>query len=299
MLDRPRVDQPHYGAHLGDVVYWSPYVASVLSRHHLAAKELEAPFVGTFPTFLVGDVAVKLFGPAFDGPDSHAAEHAMHRLLSAHPAIPAPELIAGGYLFDDEPRWPYLVTSRLPGVAIREATRDRRDYGAVAYRLGVAIGRLHQLPPPTQVADRNVLSVFRAQARERLSRFGLPDRLAEQVPDYVADALPAATLVHADITADHVFVNEAELVGVIDWGDAIVADPYYELVAVYFDAFDGERMLLTEFLDSYGWDRVGDFPRRALQAVLEFQFDAITRIGRMVDLTKVNDLDELADRLFG
>jgi hygromycin-B 7''-O-kinase len=74
VLDRPRIDQPDYGAHLGDVAYWSPYVAIVLSRHHLPASELEAPFAGTFPTFLADNVVVKLFGPAFDGTESHGTE---------------------------------------------------------------------------------------------------------------------------------------------------------------------------------------------------------------------------------
>jgi len=43
VLDRPRIDQPHYGRHLGDAGYWSPYVAVVLARHHLPASELETP----------------------------------------------------------------------------------------------------------------------------------------------------------------------------------------------------------------------------------------------------------------
>lgn len=147
MLARPRVDQPHYETHLGDVDYWSPYVAGVLSRHHLAARTVEAPLVGTFPTFLVGDVVVKMFGPSFDGPAAHAAEHGMHLLLSAHPDIPAPALVAAGHLFDEDPRWPYLVTARLPGVALREVGHGRSDYRAVAHTLGAAIARLHQLHP--------------------------------------------------------------------------------------------------------------------------------------------------------
>lgn len=297
--DRPRTDQPHYGTHLGDVTYWSPYVVAVLSRHRLPADELESPFTGTFPTFLASDVVVKLFGPAFDGTASHAAELAMHDLLARHPEVPAPGLLAHGFLFDDEPRWPYLITRRLRGVAIREADLDRRASVCVATRLGEAVGRLHQLPAPDAVARREVLRHMRAGAAERLKRFGMPGHLAEQVPDYLADALPATSLVHADITADHVFVDRAGLVGVIDWGDALVADPYYELVAVYFDAFRGRRPLLTEFLRSYGWDRDGDFGRRALQGVLEFQFDTISQISEMVDLTEMKDLGQLADRLFG
>jgi hypothetical protein len=55
----------------------------------------------------------------------------------------------------------------------------------------------------------------------------------------------------------------------------------------------------AEFLRGYGWDRADDFGRRALQGVQEFQFDAISRISEMVDLTKVKDLGQLADRRFG
>ena len=170
---------------------------------------------------------------------------------------------------------------------------------SVATQLGEAVGRLHQLPAPGPVAGRDVLREMRAAAAERLRCFGMPGHLAEQVPDYLADALPATSLVHADITADHVFVDRAGLAGLIDWGDAIIADPYYELVAVYFDAFRGRRPLLAGFLRGYGWDRADDFGRRALQGVLEFQFDAISRISEMVDLTEVKDLGRLADRLFG
>lgn len=78
-----------------------------------------------------------------------------------------------------------------------------------------------------------------------------------------------------------------------------MADRYYELVAVYLDAFRGQRVLLDRFLDGYGWTRSDQFCRLALQGVLEFQFDAITRISELVDLNSVATLDVLAERLFG
>jgi hypothetical protein len=34
-LPTPITEQPHYGAHLGDVDYWSAYVGEVLDRHAL------------------------------------------------------------------------------------------------------------------------------------------------------------------------------------------------------------------------------------------------------------------------
>ena len=42
-------------------------MTAVLARHELARAPIETPFVGTFPTFFVGDVVVKLFGPRYDG----------------------------------------------------------------------------------------------------------------------------------------------------------------------------------------------------------------------------------------
>ena len=49
---------------LGDAGFWWPYVAEILKRHDLAdaGREPVAGFNPTYPTFLCGDVVVKLFG---------------------------------------------------------------------------------------------------------------------------------------------------------------------------------------------------------------------------------------------
>ena len=299
MLERPRDDQPHYGEHLGDARYWGPYVEEVLRRHGLPSAPIAAPFVGTFPTFLVGGVVVKLFGEAFDGAASHAVESQVHVVLAEHPEIPAPALVAVGQLFDDPPRWPYLVTTRLPGRAIRDLSLSDADAGALAHRVGEATALLHRLPAPNAVQARDLLEELRANAPERLRGFGLPPRLVEQVPSFLGDALPASVFIHADLTADHLFVEGGQLAGLIDWGDALVADPYYELVAVYLDALSGSHDLLERYVDGYGWTRDDNFALRALQGVLEHQFNAISRVRDVVDLGQIKTLDELADRLFG
>lgn len=301
-LPRPVTDQPHYGQHLGDVDYWGAYVRTALERSGLPTDRIEAPFVGTFPTFLAGDVVVKLFGETFDGADCFAAELAMAELLAAEPGIPAPGLVASGRLYDDHDHWPwpwpYLIMERLTSVPIREA-RTAPSVPAVAAELGTAIGRLHRLPVPDVIAARDPLPGWRAAAPERLRGFGLPDRLAEQVPDFLADASAVRVLVHADLTADHVFLDDHGLAGIIDWADAIPADPYCELVATRFDALDGDAGLFSIMLDGAGWTRSDDFPRRALQGVLEFQFNAVTAIDELVGLHRFATLDELAEALFG
>lgn len=292
-MERPQHDQPHYGQHLGDATYWGPYVREVLARHGLPSAEIEPPFVGTFPTFLVGDLVVKLFGPLFGGKASQANERGMHDLL-AETDIPAPRLIAAGCVFDEEPVWPYLVTERLRGVPIRDSFADRRG---VASALGAVVARIHRLaPPPT--AYRH-LPDLRAQAPARAAEAGhLPEHLIGQIPEYLSDALPADTLLHADLTEDHIFVANGELLGIIDWGDSLVADPYYDLVPVFFDSIGTDPAARVAFLDGYGSRRADDFPRRMMQAVLEFEFGVIRRIAQLVDLSTIRTFDQLGERLF-
>jgi hygromycin-B 7''-O-kinase len=298
VLCRPIEVQPHYGEHLGDPAYWGPYVREVLLREGLPIAQLEAGFVGTFPTFLAGHVVVKLLGSSFDGAQSWAAEVAMHQLLSDNRAVPAPLILASGKLWHDEPVWPYIVTERLAGAPVRELELTGVEAEELASQLGMVVAELHHLSPPAEVARRDLLHRLRKDAALRLRNFGLPDRLAEQVPGYLADASTRQVLVHADITEDHVFVANNGLEGIIDWGDAFVADRYYELAATYLDALRGKRLLLKRFLDGYGWDITPSFPRQALQGILEFQFNAVDRLQRLVDLGDVATLDDLAARLF-
>lgn len=305
-LERPSASQPGYGRRLGDPVYWGPYVTEALRRHRLPADHIEAPFVGTFPTFLAGAVVVKLFGDSFDGGRSFATELAMHELLAAHREIPAPALVAHGSLYDtdgdaieDGWTWPYLITERLDGVAIRDVTAPTGDLVPVAEGLGQCVRALQQLDVPPPVTARDLLPDLRKDAPGRLARFGLPRHLVDQVDDFLADGSTQRVLVHADITEDHAFVAGGRLRGIIDWGDAFAADPWYELVAVYLGCLRANAMLFARFLDAAEWPRDDAFPRRAMQAVLEFQFDAISGVRKLIDLAHVRDLDELADRLFG
>ncbi|HEY6738515.1 MAG TPA: phosphotransferase, partial [Actinopolymorphaceae bacterium] len=179
-----------YGAHLGDVSFWEPYVRTILARHRLArqgARGVSAPsivsgFVGTFPTFLVGEVVIKLFGGFPSWRTCHDAELAAHLLLAEHPSIPAPELLAHGRLDDDpEAPWPYLVTRRLSGVAWRDADLLEDDRRRVVAALGPIVREIHELRPPAQVWPNRPLA-HRASVVERHLAWGtLPRHLIEQI----------------------------------------------------------------------------------------------------------------------
>lgn len=101
-----------YRDRIGDVGFWYPYVAAVVARHRLPPGPVEAGFIGTYPTFLVGGVVVKLFGHSGFWRDDHAAELAAQQLLGEHPDIPAPPLLEHGRLYDRHDSWPSCVSYR-------------------------------------------------------------------------------------------------------------------------------------------------------------------------------------------
>lgn len=105
-------------------------------------------------------------------------------------------------------------------------------------------------------------------------------------------------VVHADLTSDHVFVDGGRLVGIIDWGDAMLADRSYELIALYLNCFDLDRRLLQTFLNGYQWPAETDFERRAMQAALTFEFDPFSKVTSRVDFGWMETLDALAGELF-
>ena len=295
-------------ARLADVGFWWPYIAEILSRHGLADGALE-PVAGvnaTYPTFLYGDVVVKLFGGARTWRQSHAAERAAHALVATDPAIAAPGVLAAGRLFDggDAP-WPYLVTTRMAGVASSRAdlSADRRR--ALAATLGTQIRRVHALPPSDAAtgADWPAPDVAAAAARS-----SLPPHLVAQVDGYLAGLGPVdPVLVHGDVTANHVFVEDGRLTGIIDWGDAMVTDRHSEIIQIYRDAFGCDKALLAVFLAASDWPVDRDFPRRALGWALHRQalglvqhhtMDVFEPIAARFPLRDIGTLDELATVLF-
>ncbi len=59
-------------------------------------------------------------------------------------------------------------------------------------------------------------------------------------------------LLHADLTRDHIFLDESgRLTGIIDFGDAVVGPPGDEFPVLFIDAFDCVERLVIEFIRRY------------------------------------------------
>lgn len=155
----------------------------------------------------------------------------------------------------------------VPGRALRLA--ELGPGPGLSADLGRALGALHQLP--TSVVENAGLPVYDAAAY-RQRRQAEVDEAAKtgKVPATLLRRWEARledvrlwrfqpTVVHGDLTASHVLVHGARVSGILDWGDAMVADPADDLawllVAAPPEAVDAilEAYLLrrTELTDPF------------------------------------------------
>ena len=147
---------------------------------------------------------------------------------------------------------PYMVLERAPGADLAEVMAAGGTAGGVFREVGRELARLHRVTPvgesatesarkPTGVpveydpdvgAPRRLVEGLLAdgmldgEAARRLG--GWFDRLAERIPG------PASrVLVHGDIAPQDLLVRPGPdspvLTGIVDWGDAMWADPAVEL----------------------------------------------------------------------
>jgi hygromycin-B 7''-O-kinase len=296
-------------ARFGDTEFWWPYIHEILRRHRLpdAGHALVAGHNGSYPTFLYGDVVIKLFGYSRAWQARHAAERAAYALLATDAEIATPRVIAEGRLYADrdDASWPYLLTSRMPGMAIDRADLSVEQEHAVVAEVGRQVRRLHALPPAGVPTHEDWATVSVAEAAARSS---LPPHLAAQAEAYTARLGPFGQVVtHGDIVANHVYVVEGLFAGIIDWGDMTVTDPHIELIQIYRDLCRCDNALFRAFLGAADWPVSGDFPQKALGFALHRQavglaqhngIDVFMPIAAKYPLKEIATLDDLATLLF-
>jgi hygromycin-B 7''-O-kinase len=314
-----------YRRYFTDANFWAPFVSFVCWRHHLQINRApRSGLPGTFPTFIVPDRwVVKFFGPLFDGPSCYYVEQAVSSLLSPQD-FPVPCLLASGSLYPPDAaefHWPYLIYEYIPAPSIGEV------YGQVSYtsmqalarQLGTLLKRMHSLPlPHDSVLPTNWqfylehLIRLSSDCHLRHTAWGsLPSRLLTEIPGYLlppASLLPPIqypSLIHADLTRDHLLGElqdgDWHLRAIIDFGDALSGDLFYELVVLHLEIFDADLNLLREFLAAYQPSpfHQQDFTRKAMTLTLLHPYDAFATVfARHPDLLQSTSLDELADRLW-
>jgi hygromycin-B 7''-O-kinase len=314
-----------YGPRFTDPDFWRPYVQEVCRRHGLPLVDMRPGLAGTNPVFIVDErLVVKLFTDMFGGAESAPAERACYRLFARAPTLPAPRLLAEGALFSDAGGWPwpYLVLELIPGRSLGEdaALVGADDRGHTAAFLGRALRALHTIPLDADGPLRASWDAYDAfLARQRLEcaaahaqRGVLPPALVGQIDGYLpslddlTDHGAPPALLHADLNWDHLLgVSEGgrwRPTGIIDFGDAMVGDPLYELVVLHVGLFRCDTSLLRAFLAAYGPppSLLRDFTRRAMALTLLHRYDMIDAVLEELPAARAaRSLGELAALIWG
>jgi hygromycin-B 7''-O-kinase len=313
-----------YRHFFADADAWRPYVEQVCQRHALnPGRVIRIGVPGTCPTFIVDDLwVVKFFGRLFDGDKSFQVELELGKWAESL-SLPVPEIVAVGQLFQAAPgwQWPYLVFKFVPGESFGEVYEqvNLEDKLALARWMAELTLRMHQAALPTSKIFQPAWDTFvdllqrqRTTYRQSFREWGcLPEALFSQLDDFLlpldelVDTRSTPHLIHADLTADHVLGRlkggRWNSLALIDFGDAMVGNFYYELVALHLDLFHGEKRLLAAYLDAYGLDEQTrrKLPVRAMNMALLHRFDVLGPVfEREPRLHQVSTLVELADVLW-
>lgn len=298
-----------------DRTLWRPFVKGVCQRHNLSCRSFRPGLMGTFPTFVVDEhTVVKFFGQPFGGSRSWKVEKEAALLMEGVPEIPTAHLLASGRL-EHAPGWRYLVFDYFPGVSFGEVYEEMSsvDKLTLARWLGTSLHRMHTVKVSSKTAlphlTMGMLNAWKAR-RKGEGWPGWPAHLASQVNGYLAAGGAAVTrlplhFIHADLTGDHLLgrwkKRTWKTLGIIDFGDAMLGNIYYELAALHLDLFASNRHLLAAFLETYSLsdEERQDFTRRAMSVALMHQFDVIAPLfARQPKLRRVRTLEALADRLW-
>lgn len=303
-----------YGLVFLDADRWRPFVELVCSRHAVEPRMITSGAPGSFPTFIVNRThVVKFFGPLLDGLDCWHTEIEVAAMLGR--TVPIPDVIGAGVVAESPP-WRYIVSRFVDGEAY-DQVRDRLDTSQrirLARALGMLIRRVHDRDVPLGRALapnwENWTAFIDIQRRDLANRHRAWGKLPEHlilhldryVDDYRIETSTAPVLVHADLHEQHVFGSidgdrEWRISGVIDWGDARIGDRFYELPALHLGLFRGDGIMLSAFLEAYGWPgyRTDSFARRAMTMTLLHEFNVLAKYTFPDD---VQALDQLAENLW-
>jgi hygromycin-B 7''-O-kinase len=245
---------------------WAPHLETIAGAHGLKGAA-EVFRDGTHPAGAIRDAVVKLYLPFWrDGEVETWCLEALNGGEVTLGGVRSPRLLAQGRYQG----WRYAVMERLPGVLLSDAWEAMTpgEHATAMGRVGEALGRLHQAPPPSAAGalDQDwagFVARQRARAVERQRAWGLSARQCEAIPGFLAQALRPLHLgglrlgwLHGDMTSRQVLVLPSQgfaLSGLIDFGDARAGHAEYDIAGAAAFMARGDAGALRALLLGYGY----------------------------------------------
>jgi hygromycin-B 7''-O-kinase len=273
-----------------------PGVRALAARHGVDGEPVRIPD-GSMPVFSVGDGAIfKLFPAPYLA--WYTTERAMLERVHGRLGVPTPAVLGAG----EEDGHGYVLMSRLAGTPLERAELPLAAREGAMDQLGAAIARLHAVPVDGLPAEDWGAFVERqiAGCVEVQRGRGLAEQWLAQIPAFLSRHRPGPpwtrAVVHTELGPGHVLQEGGALTGIIDWADAIVGDPDFELAAVAIFVARGDRALYRRFMTALGREVPAE---RAFAYALLHRYSNLRWYLESAPTGGARTLDELAHAWFG
>lgn len=263
ILPEMNTDEEYENLKLNNIELFKKIAHEIVAYHHLPDESLSL-FKGTNIVFSHGKSRViKIFPPLhqnhFDN-EVLTMKHLHHKISVKTPEIEYIGEING---------WPYIIMNQLEGTLLEGLweTLDHHNKVIIIRELGSLIREVHSLPTDgLEIIDchwEKFISQQLSQCVARHQQTGLPDKLLQQIPEYlnsIKDILPLIkkpVILTGEYTPMNFLVKKTagiwHIHGLIDFGDSMLGLPEYDLLGPGAFLIQGDKILLREFLSSYGY----------------------------------------------
>jgi hygromycin-B 7''-O-kinase len=302
-----------YRAIYHEEALWRPAIDEIRRRHGLADEPCQRVPVGTHLVYYAGPYhVIKLFVPLFES--DFVAETLVAKRVEGKLGVTTPRIVHQGEITG----WRYLVMTRVPGRQLGEVWHgiSAENRHAIARQVGQLIAQVRSI----SVVGLNELAIdwaaFVARqvatAAERQRGGGVPEDLLAQVPAFLESTVVhllqgfEPVLLLADITDENVLLSKAggswQVVSYVDFGDAVIGHPDYELVTPGLELARGDGQLLRALLRDAGYaesELNKELRRRLMAFTLLHRFVQLEDVVKMVPQARGDTvLEELAQVLW-
>ncbi len=227
---------------------------------------------------------LKVYGPAAER--QFHVERAVLGTLEDHPVIPAPRILAGG---EREQAPPYLVLAPIQGETAEDVWDDliRSEQLEIARRLGKITAAIHRLALEDLAAVERKLGgreehVIQPLIGRRQAEIEAADRLSVRQRDELLGFLheearqhldASLKVTHFDMAHNHLYLAPRagawEVTGVIDWAEAVLGPPEWDVVYLWHWTFTSDPEAMRECLGTFldGQAQPERFARRCMAAL--------------------------------
>jgi hygromycin-B 7''-O-kinase len=286
----------------------------IIRRHELPFGSTLTIFSeGTNIVFAHGDHSVIKIFPPFHY-DQYKAELLVLEHINKKLSVMTPKV----EYYGDVSGWPYIVMTKIQGTLLEELW-DKMEFSnkiIIIRELGSLIHEAHSLPTHgLEEIDCHWPSFIDRQINSCMHKHQLdmPEPLLAQIPIYLESInellinINKPVFLTGEYTPMNILVSQIagvwHIAGLIDFGDAMLGLPEYDLLGPGVFLIQGNKQLLIEFLAAYGYSQDRMTP------TLSHQLTALTLLHKYSNLniqirikdwkSRIHSLEDLQKLVWG